>query len=538
MKRILAVLLVATLSLTALPVLAQGDTIVDVAADNEDFSTLVAAVEAAGLVDTLSSGEYTVFAPRNGAFETLLSEMDMTAEELLADTDLLTSVLTYHVIEGSVTFDDLVALAAQRNDGLVEVETLNGQMLRLSINAEDVTVNVNDGEATVVLADIEASNGIVHVIDNVLVPTMGEMDAEMMSTEEAMATEEMMSTEEMDMDMEATEEATEMMMDIETSLVDVAMSSEDLTTLVAAVEAAELVEALESGEFTVFAPRNGAFETLLTEMDMTAEELLAETELLTDVLTYHVIEGSVTFDDLVALAAERNDGLVEVETLNGATLRLSVDAEEGTVVINDGEASVVQADITDADNGVVHILDNVLLPPADSEMDMDMEATEEMDMDMEATEEAMSATGSIAEIASGSDDFTILTAALDAAGLVETLGEGEYTVFAPTNAAFQNLLSTTGLTADELLSSELLSDILLYHVVEGSVPAETVVTLDGESAETLNGAQVAIAVSEDGAVTLNGVANVTQTDIMATNGVVHVIDEVLLPQAAIEALGL
>jgi len=538
MKRILAVLLVATLSLTALPVLAQGDTIVDVAAGNEDFSTLVAAVEAAGLVDTLSSGEYTVFAPRNGAFETLLSEMDMTAEELLADTDLLTSVLTYHVIEGSVTFDDLVALAAQRNDGLVEVETLNGQMLRLSINAEDVTVNVNDGEATVVLADIEASNGIVHVIDNVLVPTMGEMDAEMMSTEEAMATEEMMSTEEMDMDMEATEEATEMMMDIETSLVDVAMSSEDLTTLVAAVEAAELVEALESGEFTVFAPRNGAFETLLTEMDMTAEELLAETELLTDVLTYHVIEGSVTFDDLVALAAERNDGLVEVETLNGATLRLSVDAEEGTVVINDGEASVVQADITDADNGVVHILDNVLLPPADSEMDMDMEATEEMDMDMEATEEAMSATGSIAEIASGSDDFTILTAALDAAGLVETLGEGEYTVFAPTNAAFQNLLSTTGLTADELLSSELLSDILLYHVVEGSVPAETVVTLDGESAETLNGAQVAIAVSEDGAVTLNGVANVTQTDIMATNGVVHVIDEVLLPQAAIEALGL
>ena len=406
-------------------------------------------------------------------------------------------------------------MAGESENGIVELETVNGATLRLSIDTEQSLVVINDGEATVSDADITASNGVIHVIDNVLMPPadMEDMDGEAME-----ATEEAMDDEDMEMEM------------VETSIVDVASGNEDLSTLVAAIEAADLTETLSSGEYTVFAPRNGAFETLITEMDTTAEDLLADVPLLTDVLTYHVVEGAVTFDDLVELASERNDGLVEVETLNGATLRLAVDIEENTVIINDGEASVSEADIT-ADNGVIHIIDNVLLPPMDMEEDMDEESMDDMDG------EEMS-TGTIADIAANNENFSTLVAALEAAELTGTLSEGEYTVFAPTNAAFANLLSTTGLTQEQLLESELLSDILLYHVVEGTVLAEDVVGLDGESVETVSGAQVGISVSEDGTVTLNNAAVVTQTDIEASNGVVHVIDEVLLPQAALDALGL
>ena len=137
-------------------------------------------------------------------------------------------------------------------------------------------------------------------------------------------------------------------------------------------------------------------------------------------------------------------------------------------------------------------------------------------------------TQSIAEIAAGNEDFSTLVAALDAAGLVDTFaGEGAFTVFAPTNAAFDAL--PEGTVAALLEDPQgALTDILTYHVVDGVVLAETVVTLD--SADTLNGAAITIAVV-DGGVVLNDRVNVTATDIKATNGVIHVIDAVLLPPA-------
>ena len=138
----------------------------------------------------------------------------------------------------------------------------------------------------------------------------------------------------------------------------------------------------------------------------------------------------------------------------------------------------------------------------------------------------------IAEIASGNEDFSTLVAALGAADLVGSFDEcsdGPFTVFAPTNDAFAAALASLGLTAEELLAdTELLTSVLTYHVVDGAVPAATVVTLD--SATTLNGADVSIAVDGD-AVVLNDSVNVVTTDITACNGVIHVIDGVLLPPA-------
>jgi uncharacterized surface protein with fasciclin (FAS1) repeats len=147
----------------------------------------------------------------------------------------------------------------------------------------------------------------------------------------------------------------------------------------------------------------------------------------------------------------------------------------------------------------------------------------------DVAEEATDEPGTIVDVAVANGSFTTLVAAVQAAGLVETLsGEGPFTVFAPTDDAFAALLDDLGLTAEELLAdTELLTAVLTYHVIAGEVPASTVVTMDGQSAATVNGAEVTISVDGD-AVKVND-ANVIIVDVDASNGIIHVIDSVLLP---------
>lgn len=143
------------------------DTVLDVAAGNEDFSTLATAVEAAGLQDALADPDatLTVFAPTNQAFEAALDALGLTAEELFADTETLTSILTYHVLGDTVTSGDIVDADAEE----IPVETLSGEELTVVV-ADDGTVGFADQTATVTMTDIEASNGVIHVIDAVLLP--------------------------------------------------------------------------------------------------------------------------------------------------------------------------------------------------------------------------------------------------------------------------------------------------------------------------------------------------------------------------------
>jgi uncharacterized surface protein with fasciclin (FAS1) repeats len=195
-----------------------------------------------------------------------------------------------------------------------------------------------------------------------------------------------------------------------------------------------------------------------------------------------------------------------VVTLDSATTLLGEDVtisvEDGNVFLN-GTVQVITTDI-EASNGIIHVIDAVLLPPTDDMADLP----------------------TIAEIAVADGNFTTLVAALDAAGLVETFaGEGSFTVFAPTDDAFAALPEGT---VESLLEdpSGALTDILLYHVVAGAVKAETVVTLD--SVTTLLGEDITITVTDEG-VFLNDTVQVTMTDIEASNGVIHVINAVLIP---------
>jgi transforming growth factor-beta-induced protein len=155
-------------------------------------------------------------------------------------------------------------------------------------------------------------------------------------------------------------------------------------------------------------------------------------------------------------------------------------------------------------------------------------------MDDDVTADDAAEGNTIVDIAVDNPDFSILVAAVTEAGLVETLsGDGPFTVFAPTDEAFEAALDALGITAEELLANPALGDILTYHVLSGEVmssdlePTQTVATVQGE--------EVTITVDDDGA-RIND-AEIVQTDIEASNGVIHVIDAVILPPTVAEALG-
>ena len=268
------------------------------------------------------------------------------------------------------------------------------------------------------------------------------------------------------------------------TIVDIAVNDGRFTTLVAALQAAGLVETLQgAGPFTVFAPTDEAFAKLPAG---TVEDLLKpeNKDKLVQILTYHVLSGKV----MAADAAQ----LTSAETV--AMLPLTIKSDMGKVMIND--ATVVLADVT-ASNGVIHVIDTVLLPPSD-----------------------------IVDTAVADGRFTTLVVALQAAELVDTLkGTGPFTVFAPTDDAFAKLAPGTVETLLLPENKDQLVSILTYHVVAGSVMAADVVKLT--SADTLNTQSVTIKV-EDGKVYIND-AQVIITDILTSNGVIHVIDQVILP---------
>jgi uncharacterized surface protein with fasciclin (FAS1) repeats len=239
------------------------NSVVEVVTESEDHTTLAAAVSAAGLVQTLQgTGPFTVFAPTDAAFAALPAG---TVEALLDDPDgALKDILLYHVVGSKV-------MSASLSNGM-KAPTLYGEDLTITITGGNVFIN----DAMVSVADIETKNGVVHVIDAVLIP---EEEDPMPAT-----------------------------------VVDIVVGSEDHTTLTAAVTAADLVETLQGeGPFTVFAPTDAAFAAL---PEGTVEALLADIPALTDILLYHVVGSK-------AMSSDLSDGM-EIEMLSGDKVTVTI----------------------------------------------------------------------------------------------------------------------------------------------------------------------------------------------------------------------
>ncbi|MEC9092656.1 MAG: fasciclin domain-containing protein [Planctomycetota bacterium] len=279
----------------SLPATGQEKTIVETAIGAGQFQTLVAAVKAAGLAETLGNRhkQFTVFAPTDQAFAKLPKG---TVEELLkpSNKDKLTRILTFHVLAGAVK--------ARTAYPLDQATTLSGQPVEISLRGKDAKI----GAAKLVTTDIECANGVIHVIDQVLLPTHD-------------------------------------------SIPEVAAKNGSFKTLLAAVTTAELASVLSGpGPFTVFAPTDQAFGKLPKG---TVEELLKpeNRQKLVEILKLHVVPGRVSDRAAVKLA--------KASALSGRTLDFSV-SEKGLFVSG---AKVIAANVPAA-NGTIHVIDQVLLP--------------------------------------------------------------------------------------------------------------------------------------------------------------------------------
>ncbi len=356
--------LVLVLGVLAIPfsVMADNHDIVNVAVADGRFTTLVAAVEAADLVDVLKGdGPFTVFAPTDDAFAAL---PDGLVTKLLNDKPALTEILTYHVVPDKVEAADVVNLNS--------APTVFGQELDIRVDGDNVYVN----DAQVIITDVEADNGVIHVIDAVLIPDKNAGEGDYLvkpgDTLYGIAQEQLgdghryLEIVEATNERHATDPLYAMIEDpdlirinakfaiptktMTSDIVDVASADGRFTTLVAALEAAGLVDTLRGdGPFTVFAPTDEAFGNL---PEGTVETLLEDIPALTDILLYHVVAGEVLAADVVTLSS--------AETVLGDPVTIEV--EDDTVMIN--EAKVIITDVP-ASNGVIHVIDAVLSPPTD-----------------------------------------------------------------------------------------------------------------------------------------------------------------------------
>jgi transforming growth factor-beta-induced protein len=400
-------------------------TVVDLAVQNGNFGTLVSAVVGAGLAETLSdaTGQFTVFAPTDDAFAALGENVP----------DDLAPILLYHVL-GSPVFSDEIS------SGIVK--SLNESDPEIVVEVSEMGVMLN-GSAKVVATDIVGTNGVIHVIDQVILPINNQ------------------------------------------SILDAAMGLADFSSLVAALAKANLASTfMMDGAFTVFAPTNDAFAAFLESANLAFEDLTAEA--LAPILKYHVL-GSKAMSG--SLATGYVSTIYEAQEGYPVTLFVEVD---GGVKLN-ASINVTTPDV-ETSNGVIHVIDGVLSPT------------------------------SVVDVALNNSNFTQLVQAVVKAGLVETLSEsGPFTIFAPTDDAFAQLYADLGVSGIEEISAETLIPILQYHVVSGNVLSSDL--SDGD-VNTLNGA-IGVAISDS--VTINESSEVIAIDIQGTNGVVHVINKVLLP---------
>ena len=539
-------------------------TLVDIAAGDERFSTLVGIVQDLGLEETLATNELTVFAPTNAAFENISDAIPSLTN------DDLEQIVTYHLLAGTVLSTDL--------DAQQDVEMLQGEVTLIQSSAAGVLIN---GFANVVDADLQADNGVIHAIDEVLLPT--EFRVALQGP----------------------------------SLVEVAEESGNFEILVGLAEDTGFTTTLQFlGPFTAFAPTDEAFNSLFEVVDpatLTPEQIGF-------ILSYHVLNGEVLSADLEAQQTVPTAGEEPLFITSG----------EGGVVVN-GTANVTTADVTEPTNGVIHIVDQVLLPNAFNTvagvvsknydlatllsvvaerpaiLDILNEATssltvfapdnaaftaaleafpgltmdqlteiltyhvlaaEVLSTDLEASqtvdalseeplyvtvEEGVvsinnSATVStadlkgsngvvhvidgvllpnkfqnIVQIASKNYNLSTLVSLVADAELVETLeGDGPFTVFAPTNSAFEAVSETLA-----TLTEEQVAEVLTYHVA--AVEALSGDLSDEMTVTTVQGEDITVNIDGEGNVTLNGTVNVETVDLQGTNGVIHIIDGVLLP---------
>lgn len=497
MKRFIFILLLGTVFVgIGGPIRAQEDappaTILDVlAADEaERFTTFLAAIDASGLEAWLQAGgPYTLLAPTNEAFEALLAEQDRAPEALLSDAAFLQNVVAYHVLAGRISAAQLADLDDQQLATL-----LSGASL--SVRVSDGTPQLNDHAP--IEADLVAENGVVHVLDAVLLPPE---DASI-DTLFAVALAE-----------------TPTLYDALNARADAAIGPEFTLARQIITTASFEQDLQQTGVYTFLAPTDEALQRYFDRTGLSLESILSDEEILGQFLRYHLIPAAYTLNDLIGLE-EAFIGTALDERL----LTLN-NTDEGPTL--NGFSITEEAAISA--NGVLLGIDGVLLSLVQRGGSA-ADDTETIIGETIASTATLGGSGdaSLLDVVNADPDLSTFARALEAAEVTALLDDnGPFTLFAPTNAAIDAFLAEQGLSLDDLLGDyPLLARTLLYHLVAGRFNSDALATLAEERLITgLHGTTLLVGEGP----TLNGI-NISRADQAANNGVIHVIDGVLLPE--------
>ena len=437
-------------------VITPSNTIADFVAGNPDYSSLGAALEVTGLDATLDgTANFTVFAPNNAAFNSFLSNNGFNSLDEVPE-DVLTEILLNHVQEGEI-------MSSALTTGYIEsmaTGMASDQPLSLYINTDDgVTIN---GVSSVTTPDVEVDNGIIHAVDAVIglpdVTTFATADPNFDILVQALTADESFT------------------------FVETLMMSED------------------PAPFTVLAPTNTAFTNVLDELELAGLDDIPA-DLLSSILSYHVVAGS-------NVRAEDLTDQMMVETLETGTFTITL-GDNVTITDENGRTATIVATNVQANNGVIHALDTVILPENEA-------------IEIE--------TNTIADFVAGNEDYSSLLAALEATGLTSTFtGTDDYTVFAPNDAAFAAFLSDNNFASLDEVPVDFLTQVLLNHVQMGEIMSADLTTgyipsmaVWGASEEPLS-----MYINTDDGVMINGVASVTSADNEVDNGIIHAVDAVI-----------
>ena len=590
MRRLIILIFSLLFFATGLPVQAQGGTIADIIDGREDLSIMSAFLEAtrtdiAPIYDR--AGTLTVFAPDNTAFNNLASALDVTLQELLESPEVVTQLMQYHTLN-TVNNESQI----RRLNGQLVPTTLRGAFISVRTNADNqITLN-NVVEITE--TNISASNGVVHIVNDVMLNriitrTLNSSQAEQLiapNTNRRATATPTQTTEPTATPIPSSPTATP---SVTIANLRVAHLLPDETALDIYIDEEERFTQLEYASLSGFISlRPGTYSLAIVPTgDDLDEAITADVDIVLDDGDFALLTLLPSSDDeitqtLIPLDVPDIDDEAHLFVLHAVQAGSAVDVliDEDVIIsaIAYGQNSSQTVDATSISVSLVDTETDAVLLEVEAPLDLEPQTyyfviVYDNDGDLELLVDSLDA-AAITSLRQGesldeesavtivnpdngndldivdrlldADDFTILMDALQSADediLNRLRGQRDeaVTLLAPTDAAFEDLLSTLDLSVEQLLEDEdLLTDVLLYHIVEGIVTSSDLRAAAGTSIITSLPENEAffVSVADDGALQLNGFVRFTQTDIEAKNGIIHVIDEVLLPQDILETFGL
>lgn len=458
---------------------ADNVSLLDAIKSRDDLTYVASLVESGKLGEleaNLKLGEFTLFLPSDEALTAFVANEGYTSlDELLADpkfsSDKLRLMFLYHAVEGKFTKDDFGNRKKFRSEANDASST--GTDLVVNKNGDDYYLTdssmLRDNTSKIIATDIKTKDDVIHVIDDVLI-----------KGEKKVATQ---------------------------SIAEIVAASDDFTILEQALVKTGLASTFAgTDKFTVFAPTDAAFKKLAGELGVEPAQLLADKDALTNILKYHVVNGTVTAIDVSFGAG--------VKTLNDKNITITQDGDGMMVTDLSGDADNV-ADITTpnvmATNGVIHIIDDVLLP-----------------MSLKS-DNGGNNTQTLLNLMASDPELSDLKDIVEAQNLASALQGDNLTVFAPTNAAFAQFYKASGYSKQILMSplaTSQVAAVIKYHILPQKITSSQ---LMAGKFDTLNGAKLTINADKKILNSTGAIVNIQDADNMAKNGVFHKIDNVLIP---------